>query len=63
MAMASLDIMNDVLVQFGPMFGTEHSQLKEILLQELIGTRAGIRKKAITCLGWSGAFLDLFAFS
>lgn len=51
MATASLDIMNDVLLKFGPMLGTEHTQLKAILLQELIGTRAGIRKRAITCLG------------
>ncbi|EIE20950.1 TIP120-domain-containing protein [Coccomyxa subellipsoidea C-169] len=51
LATASLDIMNDVLLKFGPMLGTEHTQLKAILLQELIGTRAGIRKRAITCLG------------
>ena len=43
--------MNDVMVKFGPMLTTEHAQLKANLLQELIGTRAGIRKRAIACLG------------
>lgn len=50
-AMASLDIMNDVVAQFGPLLGGEHVQLKTILLQELSSTKAGVRKKAITCLG------------
>ncbi|BDA42511.1 Cullin-associated NEDD8-dissociated protein 1 [Coccomyxa sp. Obi] len=51
LAIASLEIMNDVMVKFGPLLTTEHAQLKANLLQELIGTRAGIRKRAITCLG------------
>jgi hypothetical protein len=51
MAIASLEIMNDVVVNFGHILTTEHIQLKDILLKELIGTRAIVRKRAITCLG------------
>lgn len=51
MATASLEIMNDVVTKFGHMLGSEYTELKDILLQELIGTRAIVRKRAITCLG------------
>lgn len=53
MAPASLDIMNDVLVKFGHMMGTEQAQLKDILLQGLVDPRPIIRKRAISCLGES----------
>lgn len=53
MAAASLDIMNDVLLKFGHMMGSEQAQLKDILLQGLVDPKPVIRKRSINCLGKS----------
>ena len=51
MAAASLDIMNDILLKFGHLLGSEQAQLKDILLQGLVDPKPVIRKRAVSCLG------------
>ena len=51
MAAASLDIMNDILLKFGHLLGSEQAQLKDILLQGLVDSKPVIRKRAVSCLG------------
>ncbi len=53
MAAASLDIMNDILLKFGHLLGSEQAQLKDILLQGLVDPKPVIRKRAVSCLGGS----------
>ena len=50
-AAASLDIMNDILLKFGHLLGSEQAQLKDILLQGLVEPKPVIRKRAVSCLG------------
>ena len=50
-AAASLDIMNDILLKFGHLLGSEQAQLKDILLQGLVDPKPVIRKRAVSCLG------------
>ena len=50
-AAASLDIMNDILLKFGHLLGSEQAQLKDILLQGLVDSKPVIRKRAVSCLG------------
>ena len=51
MATSCLDIMHEVLAKFGHLLTTEQGPLKTILLHELSSSKAGIRKRAMACLG------------
>ena len=51
MATSCLDIMHEVLTKFGHLLTTEQGPLKTILLHELSSSKAGIRKRAMGCLG------------
>ena len=50
-ATACLDIMNDVVGTFGHLLTNEHGPLKAILVQKLVSSKAGFRKRAMACLG------------
>ena len=50
-ATACMDIMNSVVGRFGHLLTNEHGPLKAMLLQELATSKAGIRKRALACLG------------
>ncbi|KAK9816878.1 hypothetical protein WJX72_006469 [[Myrmecia] bisecta] len=47
----SLDITNEVINKFGGLIKSDHAKLKDSLLPQLDETRAGLRKRAIHCLG------------
>lgn len=52
-ATSCLDILSEVLAKFGHLLTTEQGPLKTLLLQELSSSKAGIRKRAMACLGAS----------
>ena len=50
-ATSCMDIMNNVVGRFGHLLTNEHGPLKTTLLQDLATSKAGIRKRALACLG------------
>ena len=48
---ASLEILNDLLNKFGGLMAGDHARLRDSLLPLLEDNRAGVKKRAIHCLG------------
>ena len=60
-ANASLEILNDLLNKFGGLMAGDHARLRDSLLPLLEDNRAGVKKRAIHCLGEAAGGFPLCA--